>query len=807
MKKENAASPASPKNATRMIKMAAMLGVLLAVYALSPASNAMQPGDDANGYAYTVEDGKATITRYSGSGGDIAIPDKLGGYDVVGIAAAAFEGISTLTSVEFPASLEHIGDRAFENTPISYIVLPPSVKSFGSLGAFSGMNYLDYIVFEKGTAEIAENAFTGISVNPYFGYTVAFIPKSVSSISQGSGIGENILMCVYAESFAQSYAIANSIEYVTQATILPDSPTPPDGYKYLPYSFIFKTSGNSVIYLADGIFPDGLRFAVVDLDNDRVVGELFGAPSETGVFKAIVRIRDSSIYFPFEILHDDRLLTDEITFEFEIFDTPTQAALEILNDHGILQPMGVYDPDIDIYVVDVYDIDPEDKVIVFDGEYSDFIGLWINGTQMARGLSKADRDGDYFAEEGSTVITIYGKTLARLDPQTVYVIAAEFKVGGVATGQQSKAAQKFTINPLARSTPTQSPAPTATPTPTSTPIPTLLPTPTPQATPSATPITTPSITPRLTPSPTPRPRPTPSPTPAPSPTPPFAPTPTPAPPGGQASSPAPSPAGASGSASQAARPGAGSTTGEGDDPNLEPDLEPDLEPPGGPAAPGQAPFPRSPIPPGFIEDHIQFVSIGQDGSVQPDADIARAETAAMLYMLLSDPNKGDPVPPAFSDVAGDMWYSHQVNYLANRGILHGYSDGTFRGASEITRAEFAALATRFDNVEPSDGDAFPDIEGLWAAEYVNSMAAKGWISGYPDGTFNPGGNLTRAEIVAVINRMLHRFLESDDIPVWAPILSDIGPRHWAYADMVEASIGHDYERKPNYYETWTRMLP
>jgi len=150
------------------------------------------------------------------------------------------------------------------------------------------------------------------------------------------------------------------------------------------------------------------------------------------------------------------------------------------------------------------------------------------------------------------------------------------------------------------------------------------------------------------------------------------------------------------------------------------------------------------------------------------------------------------------------WYAQPVAYLASNGILKGYLDGTFRPDANITRAELATMLSRFENLRETSASAFPDVVGHWAEKSVNSAAAKGWVSGYPDGTFKPENNITRAETVAVVNRMLERTVLKEDLPGWAPRYADLLDSHWAYADIIEASAEHKFERKESGYEIWYR---
>jgi hypothetical protein len=207
---------------------------------------------------------------------------------------------------------------------------------------------------------------------------------------------------------------------------------------------------------------------------------------------------------------------------------------------------------------------------------------------------------------------------------------------------------------------------------------------------------------------------------------------------------------------------------------------------------------------GFIADHIQYIKGYPTGTVGPDEAITRAETSVIFFRLLNDESKDNYCPSAFVDVPDAAWYAQAVNYMVDRDLIFGYYNGEFRPDNPITRAEFAAWLAGFDNLERPPSDLFNDIDGHWAADFINSAAAKGWISGYPDGSFRPESRLLRAEIVTVINKMLDRMVDGEDIPEWAPPFIDIDAGHWAYPAIMEASVTHEFVRKDQGdYESWT----
>ena len=211
--------------------------------------------------------------------------------------------------------------------------------------------------------------------------------------------------------------------------------------------------------------------------------------------------------------------------------------------------------------------------------------------------------------------------------------------------------------------------------------------------------------------------------------------------------------------------------------------------------------PTDPPLEGFLSDHVVYIQGYPDHSMKPDQPITRAEVATIFFRLLSDTNKNTPRVSAFYDVPNGSWFTQAVSYLASREVLLGYPDGSFRPNQPITRAEFATVASRFDNLATTQTNAFPDVQGHWAMQYINSAYAKGWVSGYPDGTFKPQQNITRAETVTVVNKMLDRRVRVENIPGDATRFTDING-HWAYADIMEASNAHDYVRRTDGYETW-----
>ncbi|MCL2401451.1 MAG: S-layer homology domain-containing protein, partial [Oscillospiraceae bacterium] len=161
----------------------------------------------------------------------------------------------------------------------------------------------------------------------------------------------------------------------------------------------------------------------------------------------------------------------------------------------------------------------------------------------------------------------------------------------------------------------------------------------------------------------------------------------------------------------------------------------------------------------------------------------------------------------FSDVVGDEWYGRAIGILANFGIVDGYDDGTFRPNAPISRKEFAAVVSRFDNLANTDHNPYTDLNpNDWAYRYILSATQKGWFIGYRD-LFRPDAHLTRAEMVTAINRIFDRITLLEDVPDNVFRFRDLDESHWAYADFMEAAHTHTYQRRDiNNTEVWIEII-
>ena len=163
---------------------------------------------------------------------------------------------------------------------------------------------------------------------------------------------------------------------------------------------------------------------------------------------------------------------------------------------------------------------------------------------------------------------------------------------------------------------------------------------------------------------------------------------------------------------------------------------------------------------------------------------------------------------AFKDVGTENWAKEPIEYLATIGIINGFPDDTFRPEKAVNRAEMCALLIRSSSVEsPSllnteTNQTFNDVSTKhWAASYINTAAQLKLVTGYPDKSFKPGRDISRAEGVAIITR----FDNLLPARVIAAPFSDIPGRHWAAESITAAKDSGliDYMKDKLFYPNKT----
>ena len=211
------------------------------------------------------------------------------------------------------------------------------------------------------------------------------------------------------------------------------------------------------------------------------------------------------------------------------------------------------------------------------------------------------------------------------------------------------------------------------------------------------------------------------------------------------------------------------------------------------------------------DDHYSYLIGYADGTVRPNGKITRAEVATIFFRLLDDDTRAKywSSENNFSDVSADKWYNNAVSTLSRMGVIGGYADGTFRPDAPISRAEFAKIAVSFTQ---NNGSAvynyFTDVKTTdWFAPYVTAAKDAGLIEGYSDGSFKPESKITRAEACAIVNRTLGRkpskaHMKISDRIDWP----DVQTTDWFYEAIMEATNSHTYQMGKR-VETWNDKLP
>ena len=192
--------------------------------------------------------------------------------------------------------------------------------------------------------------------------------------------------------------------------------------------------------------------------------------------------------------------------------------------------------------------------------------------------------------------------------------------------------------------------------------------------------------------------------------------------------------------------------------------------------------------------HLAYLHGYEDGSFRPDGFITRAEEAQMIYNLLTEKPAERAV---LADVRRDDWFYDAIGLLAAGGVIEPDEFGCVQPNVQLTRAQFITMLVKLFPDLPEGECSFSDLPETspWYGSIAKAASA-GWIKGYGDGTVHPGERVTRAEAAAIINRALKRSADRDALVelLVIPLYSDLKPDHWAYYEILEASIGHRADR-------------
>lgn len=207
--------------------------------------------------------------------------------------------------------------------------------------------------------------------------------------------------------------------------------------------------------------------------------------------------------------------------------------------------------------------------------------------------------------------------------------------------------------------------------------------------------------------------------------------------------------------------------------------------------------------------HKSYLNGYPDNTIRPQGNITRAEVAvAFARLKMNSEDITYKTETNYSDVDNSDWYAKYVAFVTDNKIMKGYEDGSFKANEQITRAEFATVVARYNNLSDIKSN-FKDVSGHWAEGYVGSVENKGWIIGYPDGTFKPEKDISREEIATMVNRMADRKVDKEglnNLPINK--FKDLDENSWSYYDIVEASNSHKSVRRNEYsnVENWIQLI-
>lgn len=215
-----------------------------------------------------------------------------------------------------------------------------------------------------------------------------------------------------------------------------------------------------------------------------------------------------------------------------------------------------------------------------------------------------------------------------------------------------------------------------------------------------------------------------------------------------------------------------------------------------------------------LKDHVAYIVGYEDGTVRPNGQITRAEAVTIFFRLMDETSRTRywSTTNPFRDVNKDNWFNTAVSTMYQAGVIVD-SKTTFRPNEPITRTELAVMAAQFTGKTVYRSCSFKDVDNkYWAADEIALVETMGWINGYEDGTFRPNNTITRAETVAIINRMTERAVRAGDMLRWMVTFSDNRPSAWYYEDIQEAANSHTFMRTNDFvpgenycYEEWVKL--
>lgn len=207
-------------------------------------------------------------------------------------------------------------------------------------------------------------------------------------------------------------------------------------------------------------------------------------------------------------------------------------------------------------------------------------------------------------------------------------------------------------------------------------------------------------------------------------------------------------------------------------------------------------------------DHYAYIIGYVDGTVRPEGNITREEVATIFFRLLTEESRAIYLDSSnsFNDISGSRWSNTAISTLASAGIVTGKTGTRFDPEAYMTRAEFATIASRFSKIAVGSS-SFTDIKNHWAETDIINAYLNGWVNGYDDNTFRPNERITRAEVMAIVNKILERNPADagdllDEMTTWS---DNMNTAKWYYLDVQEATNAHHYDRRDSGTGFWTEL--
>ncbi len=188
-----------------------------------------------------------------------------------------------------------------------------------------------------------------------------------------------------------------------------------------------------------------------------------------------------------------------------------------------------------------------------------------------------------------------------------------------------------------------------------------------------------------------------------------------------------------------------------------------------------------------IRKYKPYIDGYENNEVRPDGEARRVEIIQAIYNLYGNNYKANQdVLDNFTDLEKDMWYSDAMAFAIEFELIKGFEDGTFHPDENITRAQFVTILSKLIPEDYSNVQAgFTDYENHWAKDAINTVYGKGVTNGYMDGTFRPDALMTRAEFVTMVNRLIERPEEYYTTKTFI----DLDTSHWSFDNLMNASNG------------------